>query len=329
MDTRNPEIPAAEGQGPQTRHRFSFFGRGGTLFGIQIVNLLLIFVTLGIYWFWGKARVRRYLWGQIDVAGDRLSYHGTGGETIRGWIRAFLIFGIPFFIAQNLPFILGAPLPLQWVGGLLSLVLIGLFMPFAMVGMRRYRYSRTALRGIRFSWRGRWLDFAKRYIQWKALVFVTFGLYAPYSDMYCADYLIHRTYFGNRPFGFDGKGKDLIGSYLLALVLALPTLLISLIWYVYRKRTYTWNHTTFETARFRSTITFGGLMGLYGVNALLLICTLGFAAPWARVRSLRYHLSNLSLEGPTDLASVVQEAQEATATSDEVGGWLDADMDFG
>jgi uncharacterized membrane protein YjgN (DUF898 family) len=158
---------------------------------------------------------------------------------------------------------------------------------------------------------------------------VTFSLYSPYSDMLCANYLTRRSYFGNRPFGFDGKGEDLFGSYVLSLFLILPTLGISILWYYYRKAKYTWNHTTFETTRFKSTVTFGGIFRLYLVNGLLLIFTLGFASSWTRVRSLRYYLAHLTLEGQIDLAAIVQETQEASATSEEVGDWMDADMDFG
>jgi len=308
---------------------FFFYGKGGTLFGIQIVNLLLIIVTLGIYYFWGKARVRRYIWGQIDFDGDRLSYHGTGKETFRGWLKVVLIFGVPLVIVQNVPYFIGAPVPVQVFGIIISLLMVSMFLPFAIVGMRRYRFSRTALRDIRFSYRGKWWNFAKMYLKWKALVFLTLSLYSPFSDMQITAYLMQRTYFGNRGFGFDGKGSELFRSYILSLILAFPTLMLSIVWYYYTKAKYTWNHMTFETARFKSTVSFGGVVWLYLVNGLLLVCTLGFAASWARVRSLRYYLANLTLEGQIDLATIVQEAQESTAMSEEVGDLLDMDLDLG
>jgi uncharacterized membrane protein YjgN (DUF898 family) len=40
-----------------SRHRLSFHGTGGALFGIHIVTLLLSLVTLGIYSFWGRTKV--------------------------------------------------------------------------------------------------------------------------------------------------------------------------------------------------------------------------------------------------------------------------------
>ncbi|MEE8224479.1 MAG: DUF898 family protein, partial [candidate division NC10 bacterium] len=55
-------------------HGLFFHGTGGSLFGIHIVNMFLTVITLGIYYFWGKTKVRNYLWSQTDFAGDRFAY---------------------------------------------------------------------------------------------------------------------------------------------------------------------------------------------------------------------------------------------------------------
>jgi uncharacterized membrane protein YjgN (DUF898 family) len=308
---------------------FSFQGNGGTLFGIQIVNLLLIIVTLGIYYFWAKARVRVYMWSQIDCNGDRLAYHGTGIEVLKGWIKAALVFGIPFYAFQNLPAIIGAPMPFIIIGVILSFIIISIFIPVATVGSRRYRLSRSSLRGIRFSFRGKWQEFAKIFFAGSALIMLTLGFYTPYFDMRRQTFLMEKAYYGSEKFGFNGQGKDLFGSFVLAVILAIPTIFISMFWYQYKRTIYFWNHATFGKARFQSSITFGSFFGLYIVNALILICTLGFGLPWVKVRIMRYYLRNLVLEGEIDLSTVVQEAQEATAFGEEVGDFLSLDFDIG
>src|SRR5215475_8491860 len=65
-----------------------FHGSGGTLFGIHVVNALLILVTLGIYYFWAKTRVRRYLASQAEMELDRFAYHGTAKELLLGTLKA-------------------------------------------------------------------------------------------------------------------------------------------------------------------------------------------------------------------------------------------------
>jgi uncharacterized membrane protein YjgN (DUF898 family) len=151
----------------------------------------------------------------------------------------------------------------------------------------------------------------------------------PYFAMRRQTFLIDNAYYGNEKFSFDGKGKDLFNSYVLAFILALPTLFISFLWYSYKTTRYTWNHTSFGAARFQSSITFGGIAGLYFINAIILIITLGFGAPWTKVRTLRYYLKHLTLEGQLDLGAVVQEAQEASAFGEEIGDFLSMDFDMG
>ena len=87
--------PPPEGPGLAALRRPTFHGTGGTLFGIHLVNTLLTIVTLGFYYFWAKTRLRRYLFGQSEIEGDRYAYHGTGPELLLGTIKAVLVFGVP------------------------------------------------------------------------------------------------------------------------------------------------------------------------------------------------------------------------------------------
>jgi len=54
------------------------------------------------------------------------------------------------------------------------------------------------------------------------LLFLTLGFYTPYFDMRRQTFLIEKSYYGNAKFDFDGQGKDLFGSYVLAVLLAIP-----------------------------------------------------------------------------------------------------------
>jgi uncharacterized membrane protein YjgN (DUF898 family) len=310
-------------------YKISFQGNGGTLFGIQIVNLLLIIVTLGIYYFWGKTRVRNYIWSQVDFCGDRFAYSGTGKEVLIGWLKVFAFFGIPFYLFQNVPAMIGASKPVIGGGIIASSLLIILLIPIATVGARRYRLTRTSLRGIRFSFRGKWQEFAKIFFGCLPWMFLTLGFYKPYFEMRCQDFLVDKSYFGNQKFSFFGEGKDLLGTYIIAALLALPTFMLSLVWYGYKKKKYIWNHMSFDAALFKSTITFGGVIGLYLVNGLILILTLGFGAPWAKVRTLRYYLGHLTLEGRVNLSEIAQEAQDSSAFGEEVGDFFALDFDLG
>ncbi len=114
-----PREYPGDGMAAESR-TLAFYGRGGELFGVSIVNLCLTLVTLGIYRFWARVRVLRYLWSQTAFAGDRFAYHGTGKELLKGWLKAALIFGLPFVFLKNLGQFFVGNLPLQITAALLA-----------------------------------------------------------------------------------------------------------------------------------------------------------------------------------------------------------------
>lgn len=70
------------------------------VYKIWIVNILLSICTLGLYRFWGKTRLRRYMTAGFMLDGDRFEYTGHGKELFWGFIKAtalLLFISIPFF----------------------------------------------------------------------------------------------------------------------------------------------------------------------------------------------------------------------------------------
>lgn len=310
--------------------KLAFHGSGGTLFGIQIVNILLTLVTFGIYSFWAKVRVREFLLSQTEFEGDRFAYHGTGRELWNGSLKAGLVFGLPVSLLNLAPSVIGDNTTITVVLSLTMYGIILLFVPFAMVGIRRYRLSRTSWRGIRFSFRGRVWDFVRLFIGGSLLTLVTLGLYYPYFDTKRYAFMTSHSYCGNHNFKFDGEGRDLFRGYVAAIPLSLLTLGAYWFWFLAKKQRYLTEHTSFATARFRSTVTGDRLFRLNLENLLLLVCTLGLAYPWVVVRNMRFYFSCTFLEGPLDAAAIHQEAQATVSTTGEgLAGFLDLDFDLG
>ena len=314
--------------GPSGTRHPAFHGRGGTLFGIHIVNTLLTIVTLGVYYFWAKTRLRQYLFGQTEIEGDRFAYHGTGRELLLGTLKAVLVFGVPILVLNAVRDVLDVPVVVKLVAGLISASLLFAFFPVAMVGARRYRLSRTSWRGIRFSFRGRVRELMKIFILGSFLTGLTLGLYYPFFLVARQTFMVSHSYFGNERFGFEGQGRDLFWPFLVAILLTLPTLGLCWVWYVARKRRYFWDHTAFGTARFSCTVTGPALLGLWVVNGLLLIATVGLAWPWVRVRNIHFAFRNLALQGPLDLARIRQEAQHVSAIGEGLSSFFDSGFDL-
>lgn len=309
--------------------RLFFRGSGGSLFGIQLINMLLILCTLGIYLFWAKVRVRRYLWSQTEFEGDRFAYHGTAGELLIGSLKAAVVFGLPFFALRFLPEFLEATVPVKIVCTALAYLVIGIFIPFAIVGTRRYRLSRTSWRSIRFSFRGKLREFFWLYYKGFILTGLTFRFYSPFFEVKKYAFLTRNAYFGNRRFAFDGEGRELFRIFLRSILPIVFTLGIYGFWYKAKKMRYLTEHTAFGDARFSCTVTGGGLCRLILINLLIVVATLGLAAPWATVRSFRYWYDHVELQGPIDFAAIEQDAQSATATAEGLAGFLDLDFSLG
>jgi len=309
--------------------RLSFHGSGGTLFGIYLLNTILAIFTLGIYSFWGKTKVRSYLWSQTELEGDCFVYHGTGKELMSGFSKAMLVFGIPLTVLNMLPNFLEPKEMLEIGAQVLTYIIVLIFVPVAMVGARRYRLSRTSWRGIRFSFRGKIGDFMKIFLGGSLLTVLSLGFYYPFFAVRRQAFMMGNCYFGNRRFEFDGNGRGLLKPYLLALLLTLPTLGLSWFWFLAKKQRYFWRHTHLDAIQFQSTVTGGRLLALHLTNFLLLVVTLGVAWSWVIVRNIQFAFTYLTLEGMIDPAMIKQDAQAASATGDVLAGLMDAGFDLG
>jgi uncharacterized membrane protein YjgN (DUF898 family) len=310
---------------PASRH-LRFHGSAGGLFGIQVVNALFTLLTLGIYYFWGKTRVRAYLLGGTELEADRFAYHGTGRELFTGFLKGVAVFFIPVALLSVLPQLYGAPdevtralAMLLWLAGLL-------LVPVAMVGARRYRLSRTSWRGIRFSFRGPVRQFVGIFVVGTILTSLTLGLYYPVFVTRRQAFMVSHSYFGSRRFDFDGRGRDLIRPFLVMVLLFLPTLGLAWFWFSARRQRYFTEHTRFGATAFRSEVSGGRLAWLTLSNLAVLVLTVGLAWPWTIVRGLRFTLRYTALQGAPDVADVRQDARAATATGEGLAGLLDADF---
>ena len=321
-------VPSGVSVGSESRH-LSFHGGGGQLFGICLLNTLLTIITLGFYSFWGKTKVRAYLWGKTQLEGDRFVYHGTGRELLNGAFKAMLVFGFPLTLLNTLPKFLEPREILGVVASILTYAMVILFIPMAMVGARRYRFSRTSWRGIHLSFRGQTWEFLRLFLEGWVLTVLTLGLYYPFFDIRRHGFMVSNSYFGSKRFKFDGAGRDLFKAYLLAVLLSLPTLGLYWFWFMAKKQRYFWEHSHLDTLHFRSTVTGGRLLAFYSGNLFLLILTLGLAWSWVVIRKVRFNFAYLTLEGAMDAAKVQQEVQAASATGDALAGFMDASFDLG
>ena len=140
----------------------AYRGEGGRLFWLALGTGVLTLLTLGIYRFWAKARIRRYLWSATAPGGNPFEYTGTGLEKFLGFLVAVVILAAYLGILNVVLLFLGFSVitggdpndPMVMFQQVLVLY-INLFalIPlifFAQYRARRYLLSRTCWRGVRF-----------------------------------------------------------------------------------------------------------------------------------------------------------------------------------
>lgn len=212
--------PAAAPAAPDlTPSRPAYDGRLGELYAIYLRHLVLMVLTLGWSRFWGRTRIRRYLWNHFAILGDRFEYRGRGRELLIGFLLAVLMLavwgGLMWlvwrYVFHERPF---ASFGLFDIFSL-SVALIGF--PLAFVGQYaglRYRLSRTRWRGIRCALAGSAWRFGA------AATLLTFAnaftgqLLTPVVSVNLARPRIANVRFGTLPFVFAGSAGDIYGRYL-------------------------------------------------------------------------------------------------------------------
>ncbi|MDR2696201.1 MAG: DUF898 domain-containing protein [Deltaproteobacteria bacterium] len=120
------------------------------------------------------------------------------------------------------------------------------------------------------------------------------------------------------------------GHMFLAAVAAYAALLIALrlVGSIYQAAFERWffGHLSFGAMRFRSTLRAGALVKLYLGNILLLVCTLGLAYPWVRLRSLSVLLNCIDYQGDPDLERLLQDTMPAPKRGEGLLDALDIDI---
>jgi len=244
-------------------------------------------VTLGFYRFWGKTRLRRYMWSHLRLLGDRLEYTGTGKELFFGFLIVLAIL-IPIFVVYGFLDIWSATQGILQNGVLTLLA----YMFFAFLGgvalfrARRYRMTRTAWRGISFGLTGSGARYGVQFLCYSFLTILTLGLARPLGEVRLQSYLMNNSWFGSGEFRFDGRAGELFRRWALCWLLIPVTLGLSLMWYAAARTRYFAERTRFQTLHFAMPVTFGDLARILLPYFLVLALLFGLLALYATFSGL-------------------------------------------
>lgn len=271
-----------------TFEQASYGGKARPLLWLALLTNLLAVLTLGIYRFWGKTRVRRYIWSATRFQGDGFEYTGTGLEKILGFLIAVVFLAVYLGIVNLLLFFAGLRLvpdpgtdaELAMQGGVVLISFLALlpWIYFAVYRSRRYLLARTRFRSIRFGMEAAAGGYVWRAILYQVLTVVTLGLLLPLQTFALSKYMTDRSWYGDARFLQSGRWWALYGAMKHVLVgvamlgIAVPFALASA--------------DPVDDLPVTSI-----LLAVLGYGWLM------FGLLYYRVRSFAYLLSNTSLEG--------------------------------
>ncbi len=344
-------------------NRIGYDGRLGDVYKIWLLNIFLTVITLGIYSFWGKTRMRRYVSGSFKLGGDHFEYTGTGKELFIGFLKVFPFFLLVSFALQYLP---PAAIIVVYVP-VLYLIPVAIYMS------TRYRLNRLTWRGIR----GRLTGSAFRYggfALWRMFLNgITLGILIPASDIATYGYMMNRAGFGNIRAKFEGKSAGLVGIHIatlvgaalvvgasfglmsilaagaamsagagggagagaagvmggLALVAGIVLAVLIRSFYHAALQREQMRGLTLGQIRFKFTGTGFDMFRLRLGNILIALFTLGLGMPVVIQRNMRFMAKHVIVGGDLDSAELMQAAREQGAVGEGLDDLLGLDAGFG
>jgi uncharacterized membrane protein YjgN (DUF898 family) len=294
---------------------------------MRVYHFLLTIVTLGIFSFWAKTRVRRYLCSQMEFLNHRFHFHGEGKELLRGWLKGMPLLAFLFFSPRIAPVLLSSPILLAFIQFAASLGFL-LLWPIARVGAYRYRMNRMSWRGIRFRFSAPTGEYFGISVIGYIQMLFTLGVASPFVANRQRQYLYNHTSIGNRSLQYTGEAGDLFWTWIFAIPMLVFSWGLGWFWWSAARSRYCWRHTTLGDARFRCTVTGRGLAWLFITNAILFVCTLGLGSSWAAMRTLRYWSKHLTLEGPLDAHLLTQHVESSSSVGESFADFIGFDFGF-
>ncbi len=319
-------LPTTADAQPPVR-QLIYCGKSISLFGIHIANLALTLLTLGVYHFWAKTKVRRFTCENARYMDEPFAYLGTGKEIFVSSLKFIFKVVLPTililfaFAALNPEF---APL----VGTIQFVFYLGIYLYARLAGLR-YRANRLSWRGIRFALRADPKTYLKLIFKITLLNLVTLGLYRPHGDAALANLFGNNLYYGNLQCSYQGDKADLKKNYLLYWLLWLPTFSCSMYWYRARLQRHLAKSCKAGAMDFRYNVSGGQLMRLAFGNAMITLFTWGLLGHFVVQRNMRLFVRTLKLRATPDFALIQKAAAEPDAAGAADYFDIDGDIGFG
>ena len=329
-------------------YKIHFKGSAKEYFKIWIVNIALIFITLGIYSAWAKVRKKKYFYRNTEFFNETFDYHAEPIKILKGRL------------------IMGALALLYFLGGKISVyipIVAGLIffiaLPWIIVQGRLFNLRNTSYRNIRFdferNYKGCYITFFKGYF----VAAISLGLAFPYAIYLQARFLLSNSLWGQSRFDFSGRAGPVFGYiYASGLFSIIGFSVLMGFIFIFKKSpiamgfgviffylmifaggaysrakylNYIYSNVSNGSIKLYSDLDWTKMVELYITNFIAIVLTLGLATPWAEIRTLRYRLSEMRVIVPDEAAlqNFIQvRSEESSSAGDAAADLWDVDLGF-
>lgn len=309
-------------------HEVKFTGALGDYFRLELKNIALTILTLGIYSAWSKVNRNQFFARHTWVDGHNFEYTANP-KTI---LRSRLIVAAVVFAS------LASEIAYPAINGVTNLLIV-IATPWALVSSLAFNARNTRHRGHSFSFHGELKESYLTCLTMFALQMFTLGIGLPVVQRRLAQFILPNLQFGKRPFSFVSKVQPFwklagvlalmgIGGILATAAAcigggwALTTLYpehfgegkvaitaVTVFYFVYplvlagfmfiagwmraNCAQLIARSMSFGPHRFECTQRGRELGWIYFCNFFAVLFTLGLAAPWAIIRTRRYRMKHL------------------------------------
>jgi uncharacterized membrane protein YjgN (DUF898 family) len=351
-------FPASPDAAAEQRYAVEFTGTTGQYFRVWIVNLTLTVLTLGIYSAWAKVRKRRYFYAHTRIDGESFEYRGRPLAILKGRIIAVGLLLVLIVTGNLFPGV-----SLETITGKAIFFVVAVTLgPWLVVRSLKFNAANTAYRNVRLAFLGTWKSCFLVVIKYVWLVFI--AILYPYFKHALVRYAAQHHAYGTTRFAVADFKKPFIRAYAVALglgvlgALALIVLVLAvamtrradpasfrllgsytgffgtyagfLVLFAFvRARTTNavWNAIRVGPVRFECTMRGRDYMWIYLSNVLAIIGTLGFATPWAVIRTLRYRAARFAVVAAGPLEGFIEDqAAQVGAAGQEIAEVFDLDV---
>jgi uncharacterized membrane protein YjgN (DUF898 family) len=159
-----------------------------------------------------------------------------------------------------------------------------------------FRMDNFVLDGQKCKYNGTIGQFLAVYLLNTLLIALTFGIFTPWAICRLVRFMYENTTVNGQPgrLTFTGDGGELLGKYILGVILMICTLYIYGAWFANDLFAFFWENTKLDGRGFGFRKDPGGFLGTYILTIILTMCTFGIYYPWGICNILKWEAERVA-----------------------------------